>query len=423
MKNRTTQSRPAGAVLIFTLLVLVVGAVVLGGFAQLMATQSLVGSREWDEAAQRITLGNSRALARQYVLSRMFRRAVPTNSFGFTNASPPAGFALSNSIADFWQPSSPVGSVAGLNINPFNPLERGGFYPASITGTLYGSTNADGSVESVPWSFQVRMRNPIAAGYIYVRQLPWYDTTPSGVLVGTGKKYIDMRSPTRVFFGYDDVPRMPVTSVTNTKALGDTNGFQGYFDITTNSIQLYTNTAAVRVGTDTADFVVNLGEGSSAGLSLPAACVVPTTVAISNASYRVTKVVLSGSTTNESSGPVRVLVPATNTNVTELELRNANTRRVYFQRERGMLPIPALTVSRDAQNVVFRLGLSFRLGRDDASLSEVPISFTAAVRIKGGLRSDADVAAALNEVVPEDNPQGLDAIGDFMMWLEDYRLP
>lgn len=414
MKKPITQSRRCGAVLIFTLLVLVVGAVVLGGLAQLMATQSLVGSREWDEAAQRITLGNSRALARQYVLSRMFRRAVPTNSFGFTNASPPAGFALSNSIADFWQPSSPVGSVAGLNINPFNPLERGGFYPASITGTLYGSTNADGSVESVPWSFQVRMRSPIAAGYAYVRHRP-YNVGPLPQITSP-EFYVDIDPATFApfFFGYQGVPNMPVTSVTNFHG-GDQNGFQGYFDIPDNvtALAAYPDTNVVIAG-GSAQLVVNLG-GSAGGASAPYVCEVPSSVSSGGSTYRVTTVVLSGSTNDPDSSPVRVLVPGANTNFTTLILSNVNTRRVYFQRERDGLPILPINVSSTANS--FRLGLSFRIGADTSS----DINFGGNVRLQGGLRTDAQVMGSLF-LSRETNARGLDAIGDFMMWLEDHRL-
>jgi len=75
----------AAAVLIFAVLLLAAGVFVLAGIAQLAATQSLAGRREWDVLSQRVTLENSRAMARQFVLARMFSNVVSTATNGFTN--------------------------------------------------------------------------------------------------------------------------------------------------------------------------------------------------------------------------------------------------------------------------------------------------------------------------------------------------
>ena len=244
MNKKNKSARSAGAVLVFALLILVTAALVIGGLAQLAATQSLVGGREWEEAQQRVTLANSRAMARQFLLQSIFSNNVATgpltnppniNFAGYTNG----GFRLTNPVSiitepannfDFWSAYLTTDSVTGLNINPFNVLERGGFYSATIRAELSdGTTDTDWTV----WSFQVRTRNPIAAGYSFVRHSPVASFNRPTVAADMLFSNPPGVPPNFVGF-YTNLPAMPLSSVTNT--LTDSNGYSGFFDVPTRQL-------------------------------------------------------------------------------------------------------------------------------------------------------------------------------------------
>lgn len=118
------------AVLVFAVLLLAAGVFVLTGIAQLSATQALIGQDEWAAMQRRVQLENSRSLARQFMLARMFRGVVSTN-ISYTNASL-GSFTLSptssSGTADYWTTPSSADTNINLKINPFTLMERGGFY-------------------------------------------------------------------------------------------------------------------------------------------------------------------------------------------------------------------------------------------------------------------------------------------------------
>ena len=221
MKTKTTAR--SAAVLVFAVLLLAAGVFVLAGIAQLAATQALVGQNEWEALNRRIKLENSRAMARQFMLARMFNGVVSTNT-GYTNATL-GGFSLSpvsetSMGGDYWTTLSTTNTNVNMKINPFTLMERGGFYRVVVPGTIY-----DG-VENVPWNFQVRTRSPIAAGYPLTRHLPATNAI-SGLFA---PPYVDMNHPEQ-FVGFREMARMSVSSVTNASTNADTDGYVGYLGV------------------------------------------------------------------------------------------------------------------------------------------------------------------------------------------------
>lgn len=410
MKTLPPSPERSGAVLVFALLLLVVGALVLGGVAQMTATQSVAGETEWTAAKRRITIENSRAMARQYLLSHMFT---------FDNGSPAisvsdayGGFELTaQNVGNFWATASVTAANSMLNINPFNMMERGGFYRVWIPGTL-----SDGTANPVGWNFQVRTRSPLAAGYTFVKHRP--SPAPAGLYATP--PYMDMDTP-GAFVGFEGLPRLPVSSVTSTDPLGDTTGFQGYLNVPPGASQaeVFTNVSFV-LSTDSSSL--------QAELELDVTVTDPGEVlrydAPSSANYTngsgvvmslpVEALVLKGTMNGDYDFPVHVVVDTSTTGISTLVLSNDNNRRVYVNLQRAANDGSVFRVV--AENASeWRLGMT-------ASKQDVRFE-TDGVAIQGGLRTDGNVTF-LNAppfFTAETDPSGLDVIADRMMWLEDNR--
>lgn len=428
MNKKNKSARSAGAVLVFALLILVTAALVIGGLAQLAATQSLVGGREWEEAQQRVTLANSRAMARQFLLQSIFSNNVATgpltnppniNFAGYTNG----GFRLTNPVSiitepannfDFWSAYLTTDSVTGLNINPFNVLERGGFYSATIRAELSdGTTDTDWTV----WSFQVRTRNPIAAGYSFVRHSPVASFNRPTVAADMLFSNPPGVPPNFVGF-YTNLPAMPLSSVTNT--LTDSNGYSGFFDVPTRQLATVFPAANVtyELNSPTTVTAVVALNNITTSPSQPLFLQVPPTIDSTN----VTRIRLIGEPDSSKTDPaVLIVIAAANANTATLELSGAtNHRRVYFVR-RSTAETFAVD-STDGNN--WRLALSISLGGLYPAVTLPSRQFAQGIR--GGIRTAASVSvgalASPNwNLLSETNPGSLDFIGDQMMWLEDYR--
>lgn len=409
MSTRNTDR--AGAVLVFALLILVVGATILGGIAQLAVTQSLAGRTEWDSAARRIRLENSRALARQYILSQMWRDfgQLPLASLGTNAAGGLGGFAITNVEPKygFWLSLSQTNTK---RINPFNLFERGGFQSAWAAGTL--STGSG----DILWGFQIRTRSPITAGFAFVNQRPaansWVPT-----------RRINMQQ-TNYAVGFTNLPRIPVSSVTNTNT-GDTNGFLGFLsvpkaeapfgDFYGSTTGLATNYFTVGTGAATvtnAEVVIDLATFSYYN---PDGCLffeAPMRVdrpAIGSYTNAVTRLVLQG---GADGIPVQISVPAANNTLTNIVLSGDNLRPVYID-YRGS---NSISVSTTASTTSFRIGMTL--------YSPANLAPSGALTIVGGLRTSQAVSNSLGTVTlqSEDNASWrYDAIADRMMWLEDQR--
>lgn len=414
MKAKEQNQR--GAVLVFALLVLVVGATILGGVAQLAVTQSVAGQAEWESAARRIRLENSRAMARQYVLSQMWRdygqlpaatldagSAGGFGGFAITNVDPPLGYWLS------------LRQESTKRVNPFVLFERGGFQSAWASGSLSTGT------ANVPWGFQVRTRSPITAGFAFVNHRPANNAwAPS--------RRIDMQQ-TDYAVGFTNLPRMPVGSVTNTNT-GDTTGFLGFLslpkaeapfgdvvrDPVANSVipqKLSDTTASITVDLDifdydTADtpkfyevpFKVDVPEGGEMNYALSV-----TDLVLVNA---------AGTGTSFKTNAVQVLIPESNTALTSVILSGGNTRPVYLYR-RGA-GSPPLSIKTTGGNRTFRIGMTLDCPAD--------LNISGSLTVEGGFRTGQALTQSTGNfaLVAEGSPSlEYDAIADRMMWLEDQR--
>ena len=417
MKNAS--QRDSAAVLVFAVLLLAAGVFVLAGIAQLAATQAIVGQNEWDALDRRIMQENSRAMGRQFMLTRMFNGVVSTNT-GYTNATL-GGFSLSpvsetSAGSDYWTTLSTTNTNVNLKINPFTLMERGGFYRVVVPGTIY-----DG-VENVPWNFQVRTRSPIAAGYPLTQHRPASNAI-SGFL---NPPYIDMNNPEQ-FVGFHEMPRMRVSSVTNTNV--DPTGYEGYLGVPigvaawgpfTNSSFMPANPSITAL-----HLVIDLGANDPQDLSQVLLFRVDetmdradfTTNGTNYVGLPITGLRLIG-TEVYGLKPLQVVIPASRTNLTTLFLQGRNPlvtgREVYvnYQRTAGAGGNLGVIATNATGN--WRVGIS---------VANSAVSFsTAGIDIVGGVRTDGAITGS-PVLEQELDPGGLDYVADRMMWLEDYKTP
>ena len=405
--------------MIFAVLLMSAGVFVLTAVLQLSATQGLTGEEEWSAVQRRVTLGNSRAMGREYMLSRIFRGTVPADtnmsSVTFTNAL--GGFAIQPAGGrqlSYWDSLSTTNTDVVLNINPFNLMERGGFYREIFVGQFQ-----EGDATAVNWSFALRTRSPVAAGYTFAQHLPANNTVASLAV----PPYIDMSATGEKFVGFYGLPRMPISAVTNvnTRATGDTNGYQGFLDVPegASTYGFFTNVVyELRPGfTNEAQVVVDLTAAdpnvATSVLRYDHGAPEDNKTVAGYSNLPVTQMVLLGSTI-AGQKPVQVVVSAGSTNLGRLVFSNNNDRLVYFNRTKQIddgriLAAAAAGASR------WRVGLTMTQCRLRFGLSGVVVT--------GGLRSDSSVTypSGFVEIRPEYDPGGLDFIADRMMWLEDYR--
>ena len=424
MKIMTARREPA-AVLVFAVLLLAAGVFVLAGIAQLAATQAVIGQNEWESLGRRVRLENSRAMARQFVLQRMFSTTI--TNVAFTNASGFGGFALSETTVtngDYWTTLSTTNTNVNLKINPFTLMERGGFYRVVIPGTI-----TDG-VKDIPWNFQVRTRSPITAGYPVVQHKPASNSVLA--LAGTSP-YIDMNEPEQIV-GFHEMARMRISSVTNTNVIfgsnQDTNGYVGFFDVPIGiaAYGMFTNAVPQPLGAGLTQLqmVLDLGSADPNDLNQVLQYVVPTTSDYTDTNTMTTytglpvrAVKLIGSQVYGLK-PLQVVVPVTQTNLQTLYLSGQNTdanrirRPIYFNFQRSEASGGTLNVVATNATGRWCIGISATHGN---------ISFnTTGIVVVGGVRTDGTVSGS-PVLAREMDPGGLDYIADRMMWLEDYKTP
>jgi hypothetical protein len=422
--------RHQASVLIFAVLLLAAGIFVLTGLAQIGATQALVGQDEWRALERRIRLENSRAIARQFMLSRMFAGPV-TNTVTFTAADGLGGFTLSPvegatpQGGDYWTTFSTTNTNVNLNINPFTLMERGGFYRVVVPGTITDGT------EQVDWNFQIRTRSPVTAGYPVVQHKP----AAGNIAALVDPPYIDMNEPEQ-FVGFHEMARMRVSSVTNTNAAGETTGYEGYFDAPERVLAdgFFTNAylEPVDVGVTALRWVVDLGAYDPSDLSEvlvyrlddPAFNIRdytdPDTGTV-HSNVPVTSLLLQGTEANslqERLPPLQVVVAPVMTNLRTVLLQGRNPpvtgRDVYLNFQRSPGSGETLLVRATNATGLWRIGIS-------AAHSDVLFE-TGGIDIVGGVRTDG-VISGNPSLRQEQDPGGLDYIADRMMWLEDYRTP
>jgi len=406
----------SGAVLVFALLVLVVGATVLGGIAQLAVTQSVGGQAEWESAARRIQLENSRAMARQYIMSQMWRgfgelptASLATNaaaglgSFAITNVEPPFGYWLS------------LEQAGTKRVNPFGLFERGGFQSGWASGSLGTGSG------SAPWGFQIRTRSPITAGFAFVNHRAASNAwAPS--------RRINMQQADYAV-GFTNLPRMPVGSVTNTNT-GDLTGFLGFLMLPKAEAgfrDIYDSIDGVETNLVGGDAVIEIDldiftHGSPTD-DLPRFYEVPKAVDIvaggsTNYAARVTQLILYNSAGNGTPArpyPLQIVIPAGNTNTVMVTLQGNNARPVYLYRQGATAN--NFVIATGGGNLQWRIGMTLDC---DANFD-----VSGQLQITGGIRTgrsltqgSANAPVFVSETAAD---WKYDAIADRMMWLEDQR--
>ncbi len=413
--------------MVFALLVVVLGAVVLAGWAQLLATRTSFSDAADLGYDRQTTLDNARAIARQHILSNMPSGTVPATN---TTMSTPWGnrtIVISNGSANCWTgghsiPYTNAGAIY-TNVNPFSPMERKGYFISVGARLPDGSTNADGSTNYHPWTFIVRSRSPVVAGFGYVLQNAGTNYTATNLPVN----YINFRSGTNgsnIFGSYSNIPQVPMTSTTNagagsyngtfalppsTIATGDTNFSYGYVSntLTSNAITLIldpTNTTAILRYDVPATIVssTNRRLTNSGG-----------TVFTNNTHNVVAVRIQSSSTTNTFH-----IISTNGTNMTNLVLCGTNNaRRIYFYRA-GNSTLNLTTTN--TQSASWRLGMT---------LSNTPLAISYAssrtLTMVGGIRCDSQISISSGSVTVTNSMDNanLDDVADRTMWLEDYQTP
>ncbi len=194
-----------GTILVFALFIVLVGAMVLFGWAQMLATASVYPDTAAEGVKNRIALENARALARQFLLTEL-----PAG----TNANIDAaltddwgGFSINGSIG-FWTNTN---YVAG---NPFSPFGNRSFVITNL------ATLSNGSQTIVQRIF-IKSRSPLLAGYPLAQHLS------AAPIVAT------WAPTTNVYYnetiGFSGAPQIPFSSGTTETGTGATNGYLGYF--------------------------------------------------------------------------------------------------------------------------------------------------------------------------------------------------
>ena len=324
---------------------------------------------------------------------------------------------------NYWAALSISNTNVALNINPFNLMERWGFYREKFACTLF-----DGR-DSVAWSFQLRTRSPVAAGYSVVHQRPGGPDI-SDIAV---PPYIDFTKTNEQVFGFYGLPRTPYSSVTNTltRGSGDTNGYQGYLDVVEGASVTgeFTNVALIPFTRDTngvptsLQVEINLAAQTNnwpnSVLRYDATNNVAPYAFGTNppVNLPVRAILLKGAGLYSGFDPraVHIVVPEANTNVTRLFLTNDNYRPVYLHRRKEFNDGSYFNIAKAGDEEFWRLGLTF---------SQCNVYFeTAGLTIQGGLRTDGGRdQQGMPTFEHENNPGGLDFIADRVMWLEDYRV-
>lgn len=427
-----------GTILIFSLVVILGGAIVLAAWAQMLATRAIYTTMTQERQKQRIAIGNGRSLARQYVLTQMPSSA----SFLGTN------YALANGWGGFDIQVPPVNPWTNTNIsqgNPFNPFSDVSF----VAATPGHISNA---VESIGWTFLLRSRSPLLTGYPVTIHNPGSTSSASGWATNTYKIYWSNA------LGFSNAPVIPFTSGTNLAGAG-TNGYIGYFasPLNTNAYAAvtgitYTNGSG---GTATSSNIVTNGSkityttnynGGNLTIMLTntaqnnsimrydAPTFITNRVFITNTSglktyittysnFIVTNLTILGSTV---SNVLYVTLPSTNANPTTLTLSGTNnTRNVYVARSGQNLTLKTATYT---NNYTWWLGMSIH-----GDLTITGPTSTKSLTLQGGIRSDGNVtmsqggSANLHVVtnsVPAingTNAANIELVPDRILWLEDQR--
>ena len=421
-----------GTIMIFSLFIILGGTLVLASWAQMMATRATYTVMTEEGQKRRIAMANGRALARQYVLNQ-----IPSGSIGYftTNLNNGWGGFQINAVSNLWTITN---FSAG---NPFNP-----FSDASFVVTNAG--HISNSAESYGWTFLVRGRSPLLAGYPLAVQIPG-----STNLTGATNAY---KIYWRNALGFSNVADVPFTSGYTASGTGSTNGYLGFFaspmstSSATNQLGVLatgvtctnatntgaTNTTTNMVGTRTnttywsGQIEINLNSTQTNAIlrfDVPSttnySTNISSTVMRTYTNARVTTLTIVGSAATNA---MHVVLPSTNTTTTNIALSGTNnTRRIYVNAQSaGPLTLQTATFN---SNYTWWLGMTI----PSATLNLLTPTNTSKLTIQGGIRTAGTLnlgsgrtsANILLSPAAGLTNDSVDFIADRILWLEEQKNP
>lgn len=436
-----------GTIMVFSLFLILGGTLVLAGWAQMLATRATYTTLTEEGQKRRIAMANGRALARQYVLNQM----PAAGSFLGTN------YSLADGWGGFDIQVPPVNPWTNTNFsvgNPFNPISDSSFVAAT-------PGHVSNSAETNTWTFLIRSRSPVLAGFPAVFHNPTLTSdTNQFTNVTTYKIYWTN------LVGLPNSPDIPFTSGVAASGPG-TNAYVGYFASPLNTssgyIEVTAQTNALSItnyNTNGATFVsTNAGPNTNTtitnytGGSLTV--VLNSTNTSANAVLRyqvansmtnvysttnvsgtktyirrysnglVTNLTLVGSTATNT---LHLIADTSTTNLTALTLRGTNnTRRVYFYRNSSQ----DLTLKTETRSTNYTWWMGVTAVNTNADLIITAPTNTSRLTLTGGIRTDRTITVngmlniISNNVPPISgtNTANIETIADRILWLEEQRAP
>ena len=423
--------------MIFSLVIILGGTLVLAGWAQMMATRATYAATTDEGQKRRIALANGRVLARQYLLNQM-----PTSS-----NIPGTNYSLSGGWGGFdLQTTANPWTITNFSTgNPFNPIS-GVSFVSIIPGHI------SNSAESLGWTFLIRSRSPLLAGFPLTVHRDSPASTTNSVSLGTNFYIYSTNMK-----GFSNAPDIPFTSGYTSSGTGSTNGYLGYFaspmstSSATNQLGVLatgvtctnatntgaTNTTTNMVGSRTnttywsgqIDLIINSSQTNAIlRFDVPTTTNYSTnisaTVMRSYTNARVTNLtIVSSAATNA----MHVVLPATNTFNVTLSGTN-NTRRVYLNAQ-NMSALNLLTATY-TNNYSWWLGMTL----SNSTLNLLTPTNASKLTIQGGIRTDGTLNLASGRTsanivltpssVPAingTNTSPIELLGDRILWLEEQR--
>lgn len=420
-------SRFEGTIMIFSLVIILGGTLVLAGWAQMMATRATYTAMTEEGQKRRIAIANGRALARQYALNQMPSGSIQTTNFSLANDW--GGFAI-NFASGLWTNTN---FVEG---NPFNRLSGRSFVVTNL-GTI------SNSVEDLNWTFLVRSRSPLLAGYPIAVQNPG-STNLAAWASNTYKIYWSNA------LGFTSSATVPFTSGTNASGAG-TNGYIGYFASPMNTNYAYADTTGLSVANATSNgvtvttttnigsyrYITNFGGTldvvlNSAQTNIILRFVIPnvtngtftnevngTNIITTYTNARVTNLIL---TSSASTNTLHLIADSGNTNLAYVTLSgNNNARRIYLNRDGG-----SLTLRTETSNANYSWWMGMTLANSGSAFTVLAPTNTRSLTLQGGIRTDRTINVNQGNLVVISNSApstNTELVTDRILWLEDQRSP
>jgi len=425
-----------GTIMIFSLVIILGGTLVLAAWAQMLATRATYSVMTEEGQKRRIALANGRALARQYVLNQMPSGSISNFSTNLANGW--GGFQINSASALWTNANFSVG-------NPFNQF-------CDTTFVVTNGGHVSNNLETYGWTFLIRSRSPLLAGYPLTIQNP--GTTNLAWASNAYKIYWSNA------LGFSNAPDIPFTSGTTASGAGSTNGYIGYFASPMNTNYAYTDVSGLSItngntngatyvsstnpSTNTNMYITNYTGGSvtlvlnSTQTNSITRYAVPNTVTnifsftntvLSKTNIRnysnaaVTNLMLVGSTNTNA---LHLIVNSSTTNLNTLTLSGTNnTRRIYLNKNGGSLTNQTATYT---SSYAWWMGMTL----SNCTTSVYAPTNANKLTLQGGIRSDGTInvnqgnLSVISSTLPAingTNVSDIETIADRIMWLEEQRNP